>query len=208
MTYAARADYNEAMQNTVLIEIFTELLIKRRASRSALAQKFELSRRTVSRYIAVLCEAGIPIESIRGAKGGYALDDGYNIDGALFNNDEYKRIATALNDTLFMYPDKLNLAILKKLTDNNKHSEFAHNSGVILEIEFNQELKNEIAEWLGEKHIFRKRADICGAKKEIMGDNGLINKLLSFGGKVKVIAPDKIREELKAECEKVLSNYD
>ena len=53
----------EVMQQAVLFSILTILLTKRKVSRDYLAERFSVSKRTVSRYLAVLEDSGVPITS-------------------------------------------------------------------------------------------------------------------------------------------------
>ena len=103
------------MQTMVIVGILTDLLIKRKVSRAALAEKYELCERTVTRYIDVLAGGGVPIESRKGLGGGYVLSDDYKLDRFLFTEPERARIAAVLRDTADAYGDGLNQAILDKL---------------------------------------------------------------------------------------------
>lgn len=53
-----------------LIGILSVLLQKEKVTAPELAEKFEVSRRTISRDIENLCKAGIPISTTQGAGGG------------------------------------------------------------------------------------------------------------------------------------------
>ena len=61
------------MQNGVLFGILMTLLNQKRASATELAAKYELSPRTINRYIDALGEAGIPIVSVSGRHGGFEI---------------------------------------------------------------------------------------------------------------------------------------
>ena len=84
------------MQNWVLYGIMMTLLIKKKASRRYLAEKYEVSERTISRYVDVLSEAGVPIYSLAGKEGGYAISDEYKLDKTLFSPEELRRIVTCV----------------------------------------------------------------------------------------------------------------
>ena len=45
-----------------------------------LAEKFEVSRRTINRDIEVLCKAGIPIRTMQGVGGGIRIMEGFSMD--------------------------------------------------------------------------------------------------------------------------------
>ena len=103
------------MQTIVLVGMLTDLLIKRKVSRKSFAEKYELCERTVTRYVNVLAEAGIPIESRKGLEGGYVLGEEYKLDRFLFSDAERARIAEVLRGSMDTYDDGLNRMILDKL---------------------------------------------------------------------------------------------
>ena len=67
-----------------------------RLSGADLAQRIEVDRRTVRRYIALLEEIGIPITTDRGPHGGYQLVAGYKIPPMMFTNDEALALSLGL----------------------------------------------------------------------------------------------------------------
>ena len=100
------------MQNWVLYGIMLTLLIKRKASRSYLAEKFEMSERSISRYIDTLAESGVPIYAKAGREGGYSISDEFKLDKTLFTPEELTRLVTCIKA---VPDDKLNKSILDKL---------------------------------------------------------------------------------------------
>ena len=63
-----------------LIGILSILLQRDKVTSQELAEKFEVSRRTILRDIESLNMAGIPIVSEQGQGGGISIMDGYKID--------------------------------------------------------------------------------------------------------------------------------
>ncbi len=61
-----------------------------------LAQRFEVSRRTINRDIEDLCKAGIPVVTTQGAGGGISIEEGYKIDKRLLKRNELSDIVAAL----------------------------------------------------------------------------------------------------------------
>ena len=100
------------MQNWVLYGIMMTLLIKKKASRRYLAEKYEVSERTISRYVDVLSEAGVPIYSLAGKEGGYAISDEYKMDKTLFSPEELRRIVTCVKAAP---DDSIKSSVLDKL---------------------------------------------------------------------------------------------
>ncbi len=63
-----------------LISIITCLLQNEKLTAQELAQKFEVSHRTILRDIDSLSLAGIPIVTSQGNNGGISIMDGYKLD--------------------------------------------------------------------------------------------------------------------------------
>lgn len=80
-----------------LIGIIIVLLKKDKVTAPFLAEKFEVSRRTINRDIEDICKAGIPIISTQGYHGGIAIAEGYKIDKTVFTSDELQAIFAGLN---------------------------------------------------------------------------------------------------------------
>ena len=80
------------MQNSVLFGIVMTLLNKKVVTRKYLAEKYEVSPRTISRYLDTLCAAGIPIYVNYGPMGGFSISEEYKIDKAFFTKEELAEI--------------------------------------------------------------------------------------------------------------------
>ena len=59
-----------------------------RLSGAELADRLEVDRRTVRRYVSALQELGVPVESEPGRYGGYRLRPGYKLPPMMFNEEE------------------------------------------------------------------------------------------------------------------------
>ena len=79
-----------------LIGILTMLLQNDRITAPRLAEKFEVSRRTIGRDIDALCMAGIPIVTRQGAGGGISIAEGFKLDKSVLTVDELSGIIAAL----------------------------------------------------------------------------------------------------------------
>lgn len=74
-----------------------ELLQARGAMNGAeLATRLEVDRRTVRKYIMMLQDLGIPIETTRGPAGGYHLRPGFKLPPLMLTNDEALAITLSL----------------------------------------------------------------------------------------------------------------
>lgn len=79
-----------------LIGILTILMQKEKVTAPYLAERFEVSRRTINRDIEDMCKAGIPIVTLQGKNGGISIMEGYQIDKTLLTNDDMNSILSAL----------------------------------------------------------------------------------------------------------------
>lgn len=86
----------EYMKIDRLIGILTILLQKEKTTIPQLAQRFEVSSRTIQRDIDTICQAGIPIVSMQGYGGGLTIADGYTMDKTIVTKSELERILTGI----------------------------------------------------------------------------------------------------------------
>ena len=118
------------MQESRLFKIIYHLLDKGKATALELAEKFEVSVRTIYRDIDALSEAGIPIYTETGRNGGIHLMDDFVLDKAVLSEEEKQEILLALQS---MNITKDNSEILQKLS-----AVFHLNSENWLEIDFSR----------------------------------------------------------------------
>lgn len=79
-----------------LIGILAILLQKGKVTAPYLAQRFEVSRRTISRDLESLSRAGIPIVTEQGVNGGISIMEGYRIDRTLLTSADMQAILAGL----------------------------------------------------------------------------------------------------------------
>jgi predicted DNA-binding transcriptional regulator YafY len=79
-----------------LIGILSVLLQEESVTAPKLAEKFEVSRRTINRDIEDLCKAGIPVCTSQGAGGGISIMDGYRMDRTLLTSKDMQMILAGL----------------------------------------------------------------------------------------------------------------
>lgn len=79
-----------------LIGILSVLLQEEKITAPELADKFEVSRRTINRDIEDLCKAGIPITTTQGSGGGIRIMDGYRMDRTLLTSKDMQMILAGL----------------------------------------------------------------------------------------------------------------
>lgn len=103
------------MQIPVLGGIMSTLLAAdETVNAQELAQKFEISKRSVYRYVAMLSEGGIPIETRMGRNGGWGIVDTYKLKATYFTEEEYQRLIFALQS--FSLQDDVTKNAIQKLS--------------------------------------------------------------------------------------------
>ncbi|MCL2556082.1 MAG: YafY family transcriptional regulator [Firmicutes bacterium] len=114
------------MQFSVILGILLTILNKRKKiKREDLAKKYELSTRTISRYLDIIIAAGVPLESDPGIKGGYSIPDTYRLDRSFFSKEELKRLSTCVIAMQSSFDDGMNKILLDKISNmsQNKNDE-------------------------------------------------------------------------------------
>ena len=79
-----------------LIGILSILLQEEKTTAPELAERFEVSRRTINRDIEDLCKAGIPIRTAQGTGGGISIMDGYRMDRTILTSKDMQVILAGL----------------------------------------------------------------------------------------------------------------
>ncbi len=97
--------------SSLMFAIMVTLLSEGKVTKKYLAEKFEICERSVIRYMDALTDAGVPVYSIRGMKGGYAISSEYQFDKSYFTETEIKRLTNLLSGS----NDKIDSAITDKL---------------------------------------------------------------------------------------------
>lgn len=84
------------MRQQRLFEIIYLLMERSPRTARELAERLEVSERTVRRDVEALSAAGVPVYAARGAGGGIRLMPGYVLDGSLLSDAEKDEIAASL----------------------------------------------------------------------------------------------------------------
>ncbi len=112
------------MQIPVLVGIMSTLLASDKlVTAEELADKFEMSKRSVYRYVGVLSEGGVPIESVLGRGGGWRIIDTYKLKATYFTEEEYQRTLLCLQS--FSVQDEATKFALQKLQGLKRSHETA-----------------------------------------------------------------------------------
>ncbi len=307
------------MKHKILLGILFKLLSGEKITLKYVAERFEISERTASRYFSELELAGVPVLTKRGCEGGYYLPDDYRLTASFLTKNElslllgaldsiYKelspcdaeslrdkilasqkaaerefllsgetliidgsgwsdaappRILSALSEAVtkqkvieISYTDKCgkqstrsvepHALVLKQglwylyaycrnrqsfrlfrtaridkieVTGSFFERRNAPNpvvsyqkwygeltrEKVLLEIE--KTALSEVKEWLGANSVYEENGKFF-AKTELSCDEGLVAKVFSFAGRVKVIYPEKLKKLLLSRARNVIKQYE
>lgn len=116
-----------------LIGIITILLQKEKVTAPFLAEKFEVSRRTINRDIEDICRAGIPVITTQGYEGGISIADGYKIDKTVLTSDELQSILIGLKSLESISNSSYTNQILDKFS-HNKNAVMSNAGNIIIDL--------------------------------------------------------------------------
>lgn len=107
------------MKFTILVEMLFDLLSKRRLTARYFAEKYEISERTVYRYIDCL-SLSVPVYVKRGREGGICISDSYKLPAGFMTQEEYEAAIEALELCYSQLPQERFLAAQRKLSARAK----------------------------------------------------------------------------------------
>ena len=87
------------MQSFLLFGILLRILKDGKVTTQQLADEFEISRRTVLRYLDKLSMAGVPLFGERGKGGGVSIMKDYTFDKSFFTSQEKDFLCCTLSST-------------------------------------------------------------------------------------------------------------
>lgn len=116
-----------------LLGILTILLQKERVTAPFLAEKFEVTRRTIGRDIDALCQAGIPVVTQQGSGGGISIAEGFKLDKNILTTDELSGIITALKGLGSVF-DQSNIEKTLDKLSANKDTVLSLRESVIIDL--------------------------------------------------------------------------
>ena len=102
-----------------LIGIITILLQNDKVTAPELAERFEVSRRTINRDIDDICKAGIPSVSMQGYGGGISIESGYKLDKAVFTKEQLQAILYGLQGIDSISSSPYAVTIAERLSSKN-----------------------------------------------------------------------------------------
>jgi predicted DNA-binding transcriptional regulator YafY len=96
---------------TRLLTILELLQAHPSLSGEALARRLEVEPRSIRRYIMMLQDMGMPIQSVRGPGGGYELRPGFKLPPLMFSEEEATAIVLGLLGTAWLQIDHSTMAV-------------------------------------------------------------------------------------------------
>ncbi|WP_107841348.1 helix-turn-helix transcriptional regulator [Metasolibacillus meyeri] len=129
-----------------MFAIVVFLLHKRLVSAEELAEKLEVSKRTIYRDIDSLCAAGVPIISYLGKNGGFTLSERYQLDKLTFSDTEKKLVMDSLTLEQELFEGRQLSTLQQKLAlfQEAHHTSFTLASATLHRDTIEQETKNKI----------------------------------------------------------------
>lgn len=103
------------MQQAIMFGMLTTILNKGKVTAKELSLKFEISKRTVLRYIDAMCVAKIPLITCAGRNGGVKISDNFTLNKIFFTEQELKRLYDCITGMLSKYDDSISRSIKDKL---------------------------------------------------------------------------------------------
>ncbi len=110
------------MKYEIIMGILFDLLSKKVVNAKYLADKYEVSTRSIYRYIEVLDGAGVPIYTTRGNQGGFSIVDSYRLSAYFLTKPELEQTISALYGIVQGVPNKTLNQVIDKLKSNLKNS--------------------------------------------------------------------------------------
>lgn len=115
-----------------LLGIIIILLNNEKIKAKYLAEKFEVSIRTIYRDIEDICKAGVPIITFQGGDGGIGIVKEYKLDKSVLTKNELESILIGLKSIQSMFVDKNIDLLLEKL--NPKQEDVISVNNIIIDL--------------------------------------------------------------------------
>ena len=112
------------MKFQIMTGILFTLLAKRKVSAKELAQKYEVSVRSIYRYVEEMIVSNIPIDVQRGANGGIYISDTFKLPKGLMTKDEYTQAIQAMLAMNEQFKDPNLESAIRKLSAQMKHEKY------------------------------------------------------------------------------------
>ena len=108
------------MKYQIMLKILMLLLSKRKITAKEIAERYEISVRSVYRYIEELTVCGVPVDIARGRYGGITVADTFKLPAGYFTREEYSAAIKALNAMASQVHDENIISAREKLESRQK----------------------------------------------------------------------------------------
>ncbi|MDE5721396.1 MAG: YafY family transcriptional regulator [Clostridia bacterium] len=108
------------MKYQIMIDIMMLLLSKRKLTAQQIADKYDISARSVYRYVEELNVCGVPVDVVRGRYGGITIADTFRLPTGYFTREEYASCVNALQAMSSQVSDASIVSALEKLQRQQK----------------------------------------------------------------------------------------
>ncbi len=110
------------MKYEIMMGILFDLLAKRTVKASYLAEKYQVSVRSIYRYITELELSGVPLYTVRGYAGGFSIVDSYRFSTSFFTKSEFEAIINTLSAIENSVPNKTLSSAINKMKSTIKYN--------------------------------------------------------------------------------------
>ena len=108
------------MKSQILIQMLVYLLAHKKVTAKDLARRFEVSERTVYRYVDDLSLAGVPVYSQKGFLGGFCIAETYKLPSLYFTQKEFSALLSLINSFKDLPSSSELISVLEKITAQKK----------------------------------------------------------------------------------------
>ena len=115
------------MKYEIMLKILFELMSKKCVKASYLAEKYEVSVRSIHRYINCLEMAGVPIYTLRGNNGGFAIVDTFKFSSTFMTVKEFEQTINTLSAITESVPNQEITSVINKLKSVVRNEFSEHN---------------------------------------------------------------------------------
>ena len=138
-----------------LFGILNILIYSKRITVKELAERFEVSRRTILRDLDTLDKAGIPIITYSGSGGGISVIEGYSQDKNIFSKNDIKNIYTAISGLMSVNKNTDLINLMAKIIPEKTDNIFSESDYLI-----------DLSSWFNDSITYRKISDFHKAIEE------------------------------------------
>lgn len=153
-----------------LLEIIIILLNKDTVSSKTLAEHFKVSARTIQRDMVSISLAGIPIYSVEGKNGGYAILPEYKVNNQIMKPEEQELLVKALESLATSYSNESLAELINKynaIIDKQKGKKVFWDFGITKENQTVQRLNAKFEKAISENRIVKFRYRNAKGKESI-----------------------------------------